>query len=409
MTSLTRRFATVRAAAPALCADLAVEDLVVQAMPDASPARWHLAHTTWFFERFVVHWRTGRSLLPHPRYVELFNSYYEGVGPQWSRAHRGALSRPTVEEILRWRADVDEAVLALLEAPDSDLAARVELGLQHEQQHTELLVTDLKAAFAMNPLRPALRRAEPAGRGNAAPPLGFLDFPGGVVSVGHDGGAFSFDCERPRHEALLRPFALADRAVSCGEFLAFMAEDGYTRPDLWLSDGWATVRARGWRAPRYWFTEDDTWRLYTLAGDRPVDAAEPVCHVSFFEADAYARWAGARLPTEFEWEHAAASRPDLREGGFLDDGQLHPSPIDAPGALLGDVWEWTASAYLPYPGFAPLEGALGEYNGKFMNGQRVLRGGSAATPRDHVRPSYRNFFQPEKRWQFTGFRLAEDR
>lgn len=405
-TQLQARYDRVRARTQALCAPLLPEDFVVQSMPDASPAKWHLAHTTWFFETFVLHERAG-YMPPHPDYEMLFNSYYNGVGEAWPRARRGMLSRPCTDEVFDWRAQVDAAMARLLQSDIDDRTREVvEIGLQHEQQHQELLITDLKHMFAQNPLHPAVFAGpEPT---TEARPMRWVEHPGGVVEIGHHGDGFAYDNESPRHRTLLEPFAIADRTVTCGEWLAFMDDGGYERADLWLSDGWATVQAEGWRAPMYWFERDGAWHQYTLGGARPVDPHEPVAHVSFFEADAHARWAGARLPLEAEWEVVA--RDHAPDGTFADTDRLHPAAT-APGASgwFGDVWQWTGSPYRPYPGYQPLPGTLGEYNGKFMNGTYVLRGGSCATPEAaHVRPTYRNFFAPACRWQFSGLRLARD-
>jgi ergothioneine biosynthesis protein EgtB len=406
---LVERYAATRRATVALAAPLSAEDAMLQSMPDASPAKWHLAHTSWFFETFVLG-RAEPPVPPHdPAWGFLFNSYYEAAGPRQPRPERGLLSRPPLDAVLRWRGLVDERMGALLAgAVPGALLDVVELGLAHEQQHQELLLTDVKHAFSVQPLRPAYL-ATPPPRAGAAAPLAWVAREGGVREIGAARGGFAFDNERPRHRVLLAPHALASRPVTCGEWLAFMDAGGYRRPDCWLSDGWAAVLRNGWRAPLYWAQEGGRWLQFTLGGARPVDEAEPVAHVSFYEADAYARWAGARLPSEAEWEAAAEGARE--EGTFADTGRLHPAAAPAGDGLrqlLGDVWEWTQSAYAPYPGFRPLPGALGEYNGKFMVNQLVLRGGSCATPRGHVRPSYRNFFQPEARWQFTGLRLARD-
>jgi ergothioneine biosynthesis protein EgtB len=403
----------VRAATEALVVGLPAEDLQAQSMPEASPGKWHLAHTTWFFETFVL--RAARPDRPpfHPAFAHLFNSYYDGVGPQFARPRRGLLTRPTLAEVLRYRAEVDAAVVALLDQGGPPwLAARVRLGLEHEQQHQELLLMDLLHLYAQNPLRPALRPEAAPPSSHPAPPLRWCPGPSGVREVGYAGPGFHFDNEAPRHEVLLRPFALASRCVTNAEYAEFIADGGYRRSDLWLADGWARVQAEGWAAPLYWYMSEETWCEMTLGGPRPLDPHAPVVHVSHYEADAFARWAGARLPTEFEWEVMAADVAVA--GNFVESGRLHPTacpPTSArarPGQLFGDVWEWTASAYLPYPGFRPHEGALGEYNGKFMSGQMVLRGGSCATPQDHSRASYRNFFAPAARWPFTGIRLTKD-
>lgn len=417
--TLRERLAEVRAWSARLAAPLAPEDMVVQSMADASPTRWHLAHTTWFFETFVLREHAEGYRPLDEQYKDLFNSYYNAVGIPFPRPRRGALSRPTVAKVLAYRAHVDAALDALLSTfdpdADPDLAQVIELGIQHEQQHQELMLTDIKHAFASNPLLPGYRQAHPgdadAGASPAAPAgaPGWASFAEGLRWIGHDGAGFAYDNESPRHREFVPEFELATRLVTCGEFEAFIADGGYRRSELWLADGWDWVCREGIEAPMYWFERDGAAMIFTLVGPRPRRAAEPVCHVSFFEADAYARWAGCRLPTEAEWETAAAGEPV--EGNLLDSGRLHPSAARSGvrGGLMqlfGDVWEWTASQYRPYPGYRPPAGALGEYNGKFMCNQFVLRGGSCATPGGHIRASYRNFFQPEKRWQFTGFRLA---
>lgn len=404
---LRERYRAVRAATEALAAPLAVEDQVVQTMPDASPTKWHLAHTTWFFETFVL---APRGHAPfHERYGYLFNSYYEGVGARVARPRRGLLSRPTVDEVLAYRAHVDRAMLDVLSEDLGSLAAVFEIGLHHEQQHQELLLTDVKTVLAANPLHPAYRERAPGSFGEPPRPR-FVEQDGGLHEIGDASTSFAFDNERPRHRVFLERFAIASRLVTNGEYLAFVEDGGYRRPELWLSDGFAVVQTRGWDAPLYWErdAEGGGWSLATLGGLLPLDPNEPVCHVSLYEADAFARWAGARLPSEAEWEVAARAAPI--EGNFVESERFHPAPLvdrDAPIAqLFGDAWEWTASPYAPYPGFRPLEGTLGEYNGKFMCNQFVLRGGSCATPQDHVRATYRNFFPPDARWQFTGIRLA---
>jgi ergothioneine biosynthesis protein EgtB len=405
------RLAAVRRRTEALAAPLSAEDAMVQSMPDASPAKWHLGHVTWFFEAFVLA-RAERSFRPyHPKYGYVFNSYYEAAGPRQPRPSRGLLSRPPLEEVLRYRAAVDARVAAAVEAGLApELLDVIELGIAHEEQHQELLLTDVKHAFASSPLRPAYgpTPAPPAG---PAPPLAFVPREGGAVEIGAAPGGFAFDNERPRHRVLLEPHALASRPATCGEWLAFIADGGYRRPELWLSDGWDAVRQQGWEAPLYWERDGAGWATFTLGGMRPVAEGEPVQHVSLYEADAFARWAGARLPTEEEWEAAAAEAPPAAAGAFADSGRLHPDVAPArPGLsqLRGEVWEWTRSAYAPYPGFRPLGGALGEYNGKFMVRQLVLRGGSCLTPAGHVRATYRNFFHPDARWQASGVRLARD-
>ncbi|HEY8144118.1 MAG TPA: ergothioneine biosynthesis protein EgtB [Kofleriaceae bacterium] len=405
---LPQRYEQVRRTTEGLAAPLSPEDQVIQSMPDASPVKWHLAHTSWFFETFVLGGLPGEPP-PDPARALLFNSYYEAVGPRVARAQRGLLSRPSLEEVQSYRRAIDERMARWLE-PGRLPPARapmVELGLAHEQQHQELILTDIKHALFANPTSPAYA-APAAGGSGGGRPLGWDRHDERIAWIGQDGARFSFDNERPRHRVLVAGFELASRLVSAGEYLEFIRDGGYRRPALWLSDGWAEVQARGWAAPLYWTEADGAVSLYTLRGRRPLDPAEPVCHLSYFEADAYARWAGARLPTEFEWEVAAGEGG--AEGAFLESGALHPRAADedGPAQLLGDAWEWTASAYAPYPGFRPEEGAAGEYNGKFMSGQMVLRGGSCATPRSHIRTSYRNFFPPAARWQLSGLRLARD-
>jgi ergothioneine biosynthesis protein EgtB len=411
---LTKRYRAVRAASITLADPLSDEDCALQSMPDASPAKWHLAHTSWYFETFVL-----AAALPdytpfHPDFVYLFNSYYNSVGEQYSRPHRGLISRPSRAQVIDYRDHVDRAMLALIE--DGELPATLRfvvlLGTHHEQQHQELLLTDLKHLFGQNPTGPTYREsaARPVERRPAPSQAAFLPFAGGLHEIGCDGPGFAFDNEGPRHRVHLEPFALAERPVTNREYLAFIEAGGYRDPAPWLADGWAQVQEQGWEAPLYWRRSGDTWRTLTLGGVREIDPDTPVTHISYFEADAYASWADARLPTEAEWEVAAAGRPVA--GNFVENGALHPLPAPAssgaPNQLFGDVWEWTRSAYSPYPGFNPPEGALGEYNGKFMSGQMVLRGGSCASPGDHLRASYRNFFPPDARWQFSGIRLARD-
>lgn len=406
--SLATRFERVRHRTVQLCAGLSAEDLQLQSMPDASPGKWHLAHTSWFFEQFVL----SRDPAYRPRdkaWMYLFNSYYQSVGPMHARPHRGLLSRPSLEQILEYRRFIDAAVGALLVAnEDAELAGLVFLGLQHEQQHQELLLTDIKHAFWCNPLKPAYHTPVSVPPGSRTAPLRFVEGRQDIVEIGHRGDGFAFDNETPRHRTLLHPHALANRLVTNAEYQAFVREGGYREPGLWLSEGWATVQREGWQHPIYW--EGDLASEFTLGGVVAIDPDAPVCHVSYFEADAFARWAGARLPTEAEWESAAQDYPVA--GNLQDDGRFHPGAAQSGDGLLqmyGDVWEWTGSPYTSYPGFHPLPGSLGEYNGKFMCGQWVLRGGSCVTPVDHVRASYRNFFPPHARWQFSGLRLGQDR
>jgi ergothioneine biosynthesis protein EgtB len=412
--SLAALYQKVRRTTLQLCEPLAIEDYLVQSMPEASPVKWHLAHTSWFFETFVLvpNLRSYRSF--HPKYSFLFNSYYDAVGTRIERGQRGLLSRPTVAEVRAYRAHVDDEMDRMLRMANAPSALAVQrttvLGLHHEQQHQELILTDLKHAWAANPLHPVYQQASVA-RSDAAP-CRWIPFPERMAWLGHAGHGFAFDNETPRHRVLLHGFQLASGLVTAGAYLQFMDDGGYDRPELWLSDGWAARQAQGWSAPLYWMQQDGAWSVYTLAGLRPLESDEPVCHVSYYEADAFARWAGARLPTEAEWETAVAAHGP--SGHFLEAGRFHPAA--APAAdddgpvvqLFGDVWQWTASPYVGYPGYQPPAGALGEYNGKFMCNQLVLRGASCVTPRSHARPSYRNFFPPDARWQFTGIRLARE-
>jgi ergothioneine biosynthesis protein EgtB len=409
--ALARAYDAVRAQTTALAAPLSPEDCALQSMPDASPVKWHLAHTTWFFETFVLGERAAHVPFD-PAFRILFNSYYVGVGERHPRPERGLLSRPDLATVLAYRDHVDAAMRALLaHHVEAGLASRIELGLNHEQQHQELILTDLKHLFSRNPAAPVYRPGWPLARVRPRR-AEWIAYDGGLDAFGDAGEGFAFDNERPRHRVYVEPFALASRPVTHGEFAAFVDDGGYRRPELWLSAGWDVVAARGWTAPLYWERDGAAWTTFTLHGRAGIDAHTPMCHLSFFEADAYARWAGARLPTEFEWELAARDLPV--DGNLLERGVLHPMPLDGdtpsgmPAQLFGDVWEWTRSDYGPYPGYAPAEGALGEYNGKFMAGQYVLRGGSCATPRSHLRATYRNFFAPDARWQFSGLRLARD-
>ncbi|MGC2163438.1 MAG: ergothioneine biosynthesis protein EgtB [Silvibacterium sp.] len=406
---LRQHFCSVRQQTEMLCEPLSAEDMMVQSCAEASPAKWHLAHTTWFFETFLL-----SEFLPgykpfHPDFQWLFNSYYNAVSEQPVKKLRASFSRPSIEEILAYRRHVNAAMERWIEGgmPD-EVERRVTLGLHHEQQHQELLTYDIKNAFWSNPLHPAYREGLLPVTDEAAR-VEWTRHEGGLVEIGYGDDGFCFDNEQPRHKVYLEPFALASRLVTCGEYLDFIRGGGYERADLWLSDGWDTVKAQGWRAPLYWFEEEGEWRVFTLRGavDLREMLATPVCHVSYYEADAFARWMGKRLPTEAEWEIAAVDVPV--EGNLLESDFLHPIAEKAGSGLqqmFGDVWEWTASAYLGYPGYAALPGALGEYNGKFMSNQMVLRGGSAVTPASHIRSTYRNFFQPASRWQFSGVRLA---
>ncbi|WP_298923479.1 ergothioneine biosynthesis protein EgtB [uncultured Ramlibacter sp.] len=398
--TLARRYADVRSHSLALAAPLSAEDQCIQSMADASPTKWHLAHTSWFFEAVVLAPHAPGYQAFDQRFFHLFNSYYESLGPRHPRPQRGLLTRPSLDEVLAYRQHVDAAMAAFIAdaaAPGWDgTQALIELGLNHEQQHQELLLTDILHALSCNPLLPAYRAAEAPALRLAArtPPMQWLALPGGTVQIGHDSDGFAFDNETPRHSVLLQPFEIADRLVTCGEYAQFIADGGYDKPALWLSDGWTAVLAQGWRAPAYWIAPNDPrapfahWQVFGLDGVRPLDPLAPVSQLSFYEAAAYAQWAGARLPTEFEWEAAAGAQ------GITQ--------------MSGHVWQWTRSSYDPYPGFKPLAGAVAEYNGKFMVGQLVLRGGSSTTPAGHTRPSYRNFFPPGARWQFSGLRLAKD-
>jgi len=405
-------YRSIRHATRALAAPLSAEDCAIQSMPDASPVKWHLAHTTWFFETFVLAPHRPGYRVFQPAYRVLFNSYYNSLGDRHPRPERGMLSRPALEAVIEYRDHVDRAMLGLLaeERLPAEAAGLVELGLHHEQQHQELILTDLKHLLSRNPLKPAYQNQWPL-TSVRAPARQWIAFNGGLCEVGHRGDDFCFDNETPRHRAWLNPFQLASHPVTNGDFIEFIDDGGYRRPEWWLSAGWDAVTARGWQAPEYWMHRDGQWHAFTLHGEVPVDRDTPVCHVSFFEAEAFARWSNARLPTEAEWEVAARDMP--RAGNFVETGALHPLALREASAgtlaqVFGDVWEWTRSDYSPYPGFRPAAGAVGEYNGKFMCGQYVLRGGSCATPAAHIRATYRNFFPPEARWQFSGVRLARD-
>jgi ergothioneine biosynthesis protein EgtB len=402
---LTALFHKVRALSRAIVAPLSDADATIQPHPDASPAKWHLAHTTWFFETFILRDHVAGYRLHDARWPFLFNSYYEAEGERHARPRRGMLSRPSLDEVLAWRNHVDAALERALPSLSGRALQLLELGLNHEEQHQELMLTDILAAFAENPLHPAMWDKLLPSSVAPPPPIRWIEGEGGIARVGHAGEGFAFDCEMPGHEVLLHPHALADRLVTHSEWLEFMEAGGYATAAHWLADGWAWVRENGVEAPLYWRRSEDDWMRFGLDGLHPVNPAEPVCHISYYEADAFARWVGARLPTEAEWE-AAAIHADPVAGNQLDEaGPVHPI---GGGGLFGDVWQWTMSAFLPYPGFAPAEGAVGEYNGKFMSGQMVLKGASCATPRGHSRASYRNFFYPHQRWQFTGLRLAKD-
>jgi len=418
--ALSEWYRHVRGVTEELCSPLEVEDFVLQSMPDASPVRWHLAHCTWFFETFLLLPHAPGHRSPDEAYHHLFNSYYQGVGSPFERSRRGLLSRPTVREVRDYRKLVDRSVCDLLDGADPEQFAVLEpivtLGVHHEQQHQELLLTDLKHAFSLNPLQPSYAEAcaSPGGPGgeDGGSESPSISVAGGLAAVGGAEDGFCFDNELPAHQHWLRDFRMATRPVSNASYCEFVGDGGYSRPELWLSDGWDRVQSEGWSAPLYWLPDgEEGFAVFTLAGPQELDPRAAVTHLSYYEADAFARWAGARLPTEFEWEHFAAQvASQAATGTSLEDRAFHPvaHPGSGPQHLLGEVWEWTSSAYAPYPGFRPLRGALGEYNGKFMSGCMVLRGGSCVTPRQHVRPTYRNFFAPEKRWQFSGLRLAAD-
>jgi ergothioneine biosynthesis protein EgtB len=411
--ALARRYTEVRRQTEALAAPLSAEDQMVQSCAEASPAKWHQAHTTWFFETFILTPQLKDYRPFDQRFRDLFNSYYNAVGHQPEKSLRNTFSRPSLDDVLKYRKHVDEQMQELLESESvaEEALGLTELGLNHEQQHQELLVTDVKHAFWTNPLRPAYQTKSAASAANTAVKQKPKAFPEGLVEVGADSSHFHFDNEGPRHKVFVPAFRFATRPATCGEYLAFMDDRGYERPELWLSDGWLAVQTNHWKAPLYWEKNGKDWLQFTCSGMRKVAETEPVCHISLYEADAFARWAGARLPTEYEWEIAASGVPV--SGNLLERGNFHPAAApssagEEPLQVFGDVWEWTASAYLPYPGFKPAAGAVGEYNGKFMSGQMVLRGGSCATPESHIRATYRNFFPPATRWQFSGIRLADD-
>lgn len=444
--TLLARFKAVRNATLALCRPLSPEDMMVQSCPEASPVKWHLAHTSWFFETFVLSEFLAGYIPFHSDFRWLFNSYYNSLGEMPEKKLRSSFSRPPLDLILAYRTHVDVAIERLLQCPaEDDAARRIILGIEHEQQHQELIATDVKHALFTNPLHPAyIESLKSTPVATIAPPLDWMNFAPALTEIGLTPDpsaidAFAFDNETPRHPVYIAPFCLASRLVTCAEYLAFIDQNGYNRPELWLSEGWTAIRSEGWQAPLYWQRDSETksgWSIYTLHGLMPLEdlSEAPVCHVSFFEADAYARWAGHRLPTEFEWEYVAAQLRILRKdsvtqpelltcsshasvteetirANLLETGHLHPtvaSHLPGPQQIFGDTWEWTASPYTGYPGYAPLPGALGEYNGKFMSSQMVLRGGSCVTPATHIRTTYRNFFAPATRWQFSGIRLARD-
>lgn len=402
---LLERYQQVRQVSEKICQPLAIEDYTIQSMPDVSPPKWHLAHTTWFFETFLLLPYLPGYTVFHPQFGYLFNSYYEAVGARHPRHQRGMLSRPTVAEVYRYRAHVDRAMMELLSIVEHpDLADLLILGLHHEQQHQELLLTDIKHILALNPLHPIYRDdLHPTTSTDST--FQWLKYSGGLYSIGHQGDEFAFDNESPRHQTYLQDYKLGSRLVTNGEYLEFIQTGGYQEAKYWLAEGWATVQAHQWRSPLYWELIDNDWYVMTLGGLQRVDERNPVCHVSFYEADAYATWKGKRLPTEAEWEIATIALPQI--GNFLDSDYLDPTPANnLHHQFFGDVWEWTQSAYLPYPGFQIADGAIGEYNGKFMCNQMVLRGGSCVTSANHIRPTYRNFFPPSTRWQFSGIRLA---
>ncbi|MGE6415922.1 ergothioneine biosynthesis protein EgtB [Planococcus kocurii] len=416
-TSIAERFAEIRGVTMKLIEPLETEDFIIQSHEDVSPAKWHIAHTTWFFERMILKEFKSDYQEFNPAFDFLFNSYYNTIGPYQPRHQRGVLSRPTMSQVIEYRKYIDEQILELLsETTDSNMKKKVKdligMGIQHEQQHQELILMDIKYNFFVNPLFPMYAQMEkhPVSKRDETQ---FVEFKGGLVEIGHDGNGFAFDNESPRHKVWLEPFKLATSPVTNREYLEFIKADGYEQPEYWLSDGWSVVKEQNWKAPLYWLKgQEENWEIFTLAGIQDLELDEPVSHVSFYEADAFSRWKGKRLATEAEWEYASQSV--AIHGNTMDEGVYHPvasnsdSESESLSKMFGDVWEWTASAYASYPGSKPLEGALGEYNAKFMCNQMILRGGSCATPLDHIRKTYRNFFPPEKRWQFSGFRLAED-
>ena len=413
--ALIKSFNTVRALTETLCQPLEIEDYVIQSMPEVSPTRWHLAHTAWFFETFLLKPELPEYQSPNELYNFLFNSYYNAVGAQYTRSERGLLSRPTVAEVFEYRHHVDEGMINLIETLDdarlTTVAPLIALGLNHEQQHQELMLTDIKHVFSKNPLYPVYSPRPIRENVGTTSPLSWSRYSGGVVEVGHSGAGFAFDNESPRHEALLTPFELANRLVTNGEYLDFILDSGYEQAALWLSDGWALIHQEHWNAPLYWIKQDDSWSEFTLFGLQKLDPNSPVTHLSFYEADAFANWSNTRLPSEFEWEFAAQKAQVA--GNFVEAENFHPRPAittngSEPQQMYGDVWEWTRSPYTPYPGFKADKGAVGEYNGKFMSSQMVLKGGSCVSSQNHLRSSYRNFFYPQSRWQFMGLRLARD-